>query len=47
MGIYENGKRNGWSYNNKTLKENIENNKHVNKVRKKLMEKKLKRNLQK
>jgi hypothetical protein len=46
MGINGNGKRNGWSYNNKTLKEIIENNKYVNKVRKKLMEKKLQKYFQ-
>jgi len=47
MGINGNGKRNGWTYNKNTLKDNIENNKHVRNVRQKLMEEKLKRKLQK
>ncbi|MFW9867360.1 MAG: hypothetical protein ACFFEN_14790 [Candidatus Thorarchaeota archaeon] len=47
MDSYKNGKRNGWTYNNKSLKENIENNEHIKKVRKKLMEKKLKKYLEK
>ena len=47
MGVNGNGKRNGWIYNKKTLKENIENNKYVRNVRKKLMEEKLRKKLQK
>ena len=42
-----NGKRNGWTYNKKSLKSNIENNQYVKTVRKKLMEEKLKKKFQK
>ncbi|MFW9968895.1 MAG: hypothetical protein ACFFDF_01760 [Candidatus Odinarchaeota archaeon] len=38
-----NGKRNGWSYNNETLKNRIENNEHVKKIRQKLMEEKIRK----
>jgi hypothetical protein len=47
MASYKNGKRNGWTYNNKSLKENIENNEHIKKIRKKLMNEKLKKHLEK
>jgi len=47
MGAKGNGKRNGWTYNKNTLKDNIENNKYVRNVRQKLMEEKLKKKLQK
>ena len=47
MGANGNGKRNGWTYNKNTLKDNIENNKYVRNVRQKLMEEKLKKKLQK
>jgi len=42
-----NGKRNGWRYNNSSLKINIENNEFIKNVRKKLMEEKLKKNFEK
>ena len=47
MGINGNGKRNGWTYNKKSLKSNIENNQYVKTVRKKLMEEKLKKKFHK
>ncbi len=43
MGVNGNGKRNGYSYDEKTLKNNIENNNYVKNVRKKLIEQKLKK----
>ncbi|MFX1313330.1 MAG: hypothetical protein ACFFHD_12055 [Promethearchaeota archaeon] len=45
MGNNGNGKRNGWAYNSKTLKHDIENNKHIKNIRKKLVDKKLKKYL--
>ena len=45
MGTNGNGKRNGWTYNSKTLKRDIENNEHIKNIRKKLMDKKLKKYL--
>ncbi len=45
MGLYNNGKRNGVTYNNKSLKHRIENNQHVKQVRKELLKKKLKKSL--
>ncbi|UCD01828.1 MAG: hypothetical protein JSV23_02070 [Promethearchaeota archaeon] len=48
MGTNGNGKqRNGWTYNKKALKSSIENNKYVKNVRKKLMEEKLRKKVQK
>ena len=47
MGINGNGKRNGYMYNEKSLKRNIENNQYVKIVRKKLMEAKLKKKFHK
>ena len=47
MGNNGKGKRNGWTYNKNTLKDNIENNKYVRNVRQKLLEEKLKKKLQK
>jgi len=47
MGINGNGKRNGWTYNEKSVKRNIENNHFVKTVRKKLMEQKLKKKFNK
>jgi len=47
MGINGNGKRNGWTYNKKSLKNIIENNQYVKTVRKKLMEEKLKKKFHK
>lgn len=47
MGTNGNGKRNGWMYNKKSLKSIIENNKYVKNVRKKLMEEKLRKEIQK
>jgi hypothetical protein len=47
MGTNGNGKRNGWTYNKETLKNNIENNKFVKDVRQKLMEEKLRKKLKK
>ncbi len=46
MVINENGNRNGWTYNEKSVKRNIENNHFVKNIRKKLMEQKLKKKLQ-
>ncbi|MFX1364084.1 MAG: hypothetical protein ACFFCE_15035 [Promethearchaeota archaeon] len=43
MGTNGNGKRNGWTYNEKTVKRNIENNHFVKNIRKKLVEEKLKK----
>lgn len=45
MDTYHNGKRNGWKYNNNSLKNNIETNIHIKNIRKKLMEQKLKKRL--
>ena len=47
MGTNGNGKRSGWIYNKETLKSSIENNKYVKNVRKKLMEEKLRKKIQK
>ncbi|MFX0000388.1 MAG: hypothetical protein ACFE9Q_10295 [Candidatus Hodarchaeota archaeon] len=47
MGVKDNGKRNGWIYNKKALKNNIENNQYVQNARKKLMERKLRKKLHK
>lgn len=47
MGIIGNGKRNGWTFNEKSVKRNIENNHFVKKIRKKLMEEKLKKKFRK
>lgn len=47
MGSNGNGNRNGYIYTKKTLKTNIENNKYVKNIRKKLTEEKLKKKLQK
>jgi len=47
MGVNGNGKRSGWVYNKKTLKTSIENNQFVRNIRKKLMEEKLRKKLQK
>jgi len=47
MGVTGNGKRSGWVYNKKTLKTSIENNHFVRNTRKKLMEEKLRKKLQK
>ncbi|MFX1390807.1 MAG: hypothetical protein ACFE9Z_12155 [Promethearchaeota archaeon] len=46
LGVNGNGKRNGWSYSHEKLKENIDNNKHVKNIRKKLMQQKLSKRLQ-
>lgn len=44
-----NGKRNGWSYppNGNSVKNNIENNEHIKAIRKKLMEHKFKKQIEK
>ncbi|MBY8991878.1 MAG: hypothetical protein KGD58_14135 [Candidatus Lokiarchaeota archaeon] len=47
MGTNHNGKRNGWSYSSISTKKNIENNEHIKNVRKKLMEQKLKKQIEK
>jgi hypothetical protein len=47
MVVNGNGKRNGWTYNKKTLKTCIANNQYVQNTRKKLMEEKLRKKLQK
>ncbi len=41
------GKRNGWKYNNNSVKNNIENNEHIKKIRKKLLEEKLNKRFKK
>ncbi|MFW9784906.1 MAG: hypothetical protein ACFFFB_21680 [Candidatus Heimdallarchaeota archaeon] len=46
MGSSHNGKRNGWKYNNRSLKNNIEHNEHIKNIRKKLMEEKLKKSFE-
>ncbi|MFX0135947.1 MAG: hypothetical protein ACFFDN_20055 [Candidatus Hodarchaeota archaeon] len=46
MGSYNNGKRNGITYHNKSLKRKIENSQRVKNVRKKLMESKLRKIIQ-
>ena len=40
-------KRNGWKYNDESLKERIENNEFVNNIRKKLISKKIEKKFQK
>jgi hypothetical protein len=47
MGTNHNGKRNGYSYNNISIKKNIEKNLHIKNIRKKLMEQKLKKQIEK
>ncbi|MFW9876535.1 MAG: hypothetical protein ACFFG0_25860 [Candidatus Thorarchaeota archaeon] len=47
MGTNHNGKRNGWNYTSNSVKINIENNEFIKNVRKKLMEEKLKKKLEK
>ncbi|MBY9015444.1 MAG: hypothetical protein KGD68_07110 [Candidatus Lokiarchaeota archaeon] len=42
MGFYKNGEKNGYTYSNGSLKKEIDNNEFVKKIRKKLMEKRLK-----
>jgi len=44
MVYHRNGRKNGYSYSNKSLKKNIENNEFVKTIRKKLMQEKLKKN---
>jgi hypothetical protein len=41
------GKRNGWNYTNNSVKKNIENNGHIKKIRKKLLEEKLNKKFKK
>lgn len=41
------GKRNGWSFSPTSVKKNIENNEHIKNMRKKLMEQKLKKQIEK
>jgi len=43
MEYHHNGKRNGYTYTNKAIRQNIEKNEFVKKIRKKLMEEKLKK----
>jgi hypothetical protein len=43
MGIYQNGRQNGYSYTNGSLKEKIDKNKFVKSIRKKLMEERMKK----
>ncbi len=47
MGLRDNGKRVGWTYNHKSVKQNIDNNEFVRKIRNKLMKERLKKQLQK
>jgi len=42
MGYYKNGKKNGYTYSNGSLKKEIDNNEFVKYVRKKLMAKRVK-----
>ncbi|MFX0057337.1 MAG: hypothetical protein ACFE85_09140 [Candidatus Hodarchaeota archaeon] len=44
---HKNGKQNGYSYANKSLKKSIDNNDFVKNVRKKLMQERLKKNFSK
>ena len=46
MRTNHNGKRNGFSYTSISAKKNIENNEHIKNVRKKLMEHKLKKQIE-
>ncbi|MFX1498431.1 MAG: hypothetical protein ACFFBH_12970 [Promethearchaeota archaeon] len=43
MNLYKNGNRNGFNYTNNSAKQNIANNEFIKKIRKKLMEEKLKK----
>lgn len=43
MGYYKNGKKNSFTYSNGSLKKEIDNNEFVKNIRKKLMEKRLKK----
>jgi hypothetical protein len=43
MGYYKNGKKNSYTYSNGSLKKEIDNNEFVKNIRKKLMEKRLKK----
>ena len=43
MGLNNNGKRDGWTYNNKSVKIRIENNEFVKNIRNKLMKERIKR----
>ena len=43
MGYYNNGKKNGYTYSNGSLKKEIDINEFVKNTRKKLMEKRLKK----
>ena len=45
MGYYKTDRRNGYSYSNESIKQNIDNNEFVKEIRKKLMEKRLKQKL--
>jgi len=42
MGYYKNEKKNGYTYSNGSIKKEIDKNKFVKNIRKKLMEKRLK-----
>lgn len=42
MGYYKNGKKNGFTYSNGSLKKEIDNNEFVKNIRKKLMAKRVK-----
>lgn len=43
MGYYKNGKKNSYTYSNGSLKKEIDNNEFVKNIRKKLIEKRLKK----
>ncbi len=43
MGYYKNGKKKSYTYSNGSLKKEIDNNEFVKNIRKKLMEKRLKK----
>ncbi len=43
MGLQNNEKRVGWTYNHKSVKKNIDNNEFVKNIRNKLMREKIKK----
>jgi len=47
MDSYKNGKRNGFNYTDKSAKQNIEHNEVIKNIRKKLVEEKFKKKIQK
>lgn len=47
VGLQDNSKRVGWPYNHKSIKQNIDNNEFVRKIRNKLMKERLRKHLKK